>query len=142
MIIRTVQELITPWMQSTRKFSATQSSLKAVICSIQRCHFEQVKVTIPVVLKVLKAILLESDDEETELGKLFDATIGIADSIHSVSVKLVRVSYFTSYQTIFRINNIFFRVLFLLLLTGRCNNWKALGSTWSIYSTNNGSCFS
>ncbi|KAJ0090255.1 hypothetical protein Patl1_12539 [Pistacia atlantica] len=66
------------------------SGLSKVLLFTQRRHFEQVKVAVPVILKVLKSVSSESDDENTE--PLFDRAIGIADSIHAVCAKLVLVS--------------------------------------------------
>ncbi|GAV70567.1 Kinetochor_Ybp2 domain-containing protein [Cephalotus follicularis] len=63
------------------------SGLSKVLLSIQRRHFEQVKVTVPVILKVLKTMMSESY-EETELADLFDKAIGIASSIRAVCVKV------------------------------------------------------
>ncbi|XP_031279613.1 aberrant root formation protein 4 isoform X1 [Pistacia vera] len=62
------------------------SGLSKVLLLTQRRHFEQVKVAVPVILKVLMNVSSESDDENTE--PLFDRAIGIADSIHAVCAKL------------------------------------------------------
>ncbi|KAL5853158.1 hypothetical protein ACOSQ3_008276 [Xanthoceras sorbifolium] len=64
------------------------SGLSKVLLSTQRRHFEQVKVVVPIVVKVLKTVSSESDDEDTELQDLFDRAIGIADSIHEVCDKM------------------------------------------------------
>ncbi|KAI9191751.1 hypothetical protein LWI28_012963 [Acer negundo] len=64
------------------------SGLSKVLLSTQRRHFEQVKVVVPVVVKVLKTVSSESDDEDTELQDLFDRAIGIADSIRGLCDKL------------------------------------------------------
>ncbi|GLT76836.1 hypothetical protein SLA2020_484720 [Shorea laevis] len=74
--------------KSTACVSPLVSGLSKVILSIKRRHFEQVKVTIPVIIMALKTMSLESDDDITELENLFETAIGVADSIHSVSVKL------------------------------------------------------
>lgn len=60
-----------------------------VILSIQRRHFEQVKEAVPIIVKVLKVVSWESDDEETEVESLFDRAVDIANSIHGVCTKLV-----------------------------------------------------
>ncbi|KAF5748146.1 hypothetical protein HS088_TW04G00096 [Tripterygium wilfordii] len=64
------------------------SGLSKVFLSIKRCHFEQVKEAVPVILDVLKAVCSESDDGPTQFMDLFDRTIKIAGSIHAVCVKL------------------------------------------------------
>ncbi|KAH7524583.1 hypothetical protein FEM48_Zijuj06G0134900 [Ziziphus jujuba var. spinosa] len=69
-------------------FTPLLTGLSKVFLSIQRRHFEQVKVAVPVILKVLKAISFESDGKHTELQDLFDAALGIANSIHAVCAKL------------------------------------------------------
>lgn len=62
------------------------SILFPVFLSTQRRHFEQIKVAIPVIIKVLKDTLSES---EGELEDFFDRPITIAESIHGVCIKLV-----------------------------------------------------
>lgn len=64
------------------------SGLSKVILYIQRRHFEQVKVAVPVIVSVLKVISLESEDGDTEIEGLFDRAVGIANSIHAVCTKL------------------------------------------------------
>ncbi|XP_059461352.1 aberrant root formation protein 4 isoform X2 [Corylus avellana] len=64
------------------------SGLSKVILSIQRHHFEQVKEAVPIIVKVLKVVSWESNDEETEVESLFDTAVGIANSINGVSTKL------------------------------------------------------
>ncbi|XP_021887767.1 aberrant root formation protein 4 [Carica papaya] len=59
--------------------------LSRVFLSTQRRHFEQIKVAIPVIIKVLKDTLSES---EGELEDFFDRPITIAESIHGVCIKL------------------------------------------------------
>ncbi|KAJ9184066.1 hypothetical protein P3X46_007846 [Hevea brasiliensis] len=61
--------------------------LSKVFISLQRRHFEQVKVAIPVILNVLKAACSELGDEDTECMNLFCRAIGIADSIRAVCAK-------------------------------------------------------
>lgn len=63
--------------------------LVSVFLSIQRRHFEQIKVAVPVIVKVVKAISSESDYEDTELETLFDRVVKNAQSIQEVSTKLV-----------------------------------------------------
>jgi hypothetical protein len=53
---------------------------------IQRRHYEQLKVAVPIVLNVLKDISLETD---VQVEDLFDKALGIASSIRDVSSKLV-----------------------------------------------------
>ncbi|KAM4122662.1 hypothetical protein ACB094_01G101500 [Castanea mollissima] len=64
------------------------SGLSKVFLSIQRRHFEQVKVAVPVIVSVLKVISLEPEDGDTEIDGLFDRAVGIANSIHEVCTKL------------------------------------------------------
>ncbi|PON71289.1 Glomulin/ALF [Parasponia andersonii] len=64
------------------------SGLSKVFISIQRRHFEQLKAVVPVVLKVLKVISLESDDDSTELTDLFEGALSIANSVHAICSKL------------------------------------------------------
>jgi len=60
----------------------------SVLLSIQRRQFEQVKVAVPIILNILKAVSLES--EEAELEDVFDTAVEIANSIYEVCNKLVR----------------------------------------------------
>lgn len=60
----------------------------SVFISIQRRQFEQVKVAVPIILNILKAVSLES--EEAELEDVFDTAVEIANSIYEVCNKLVR----------------------------------------------------
>ncbi|OMO61612.1 YAP-binding/Alf4/Glomulin [Corchorus capsularis] len=64
------------------------TGLSKVFLSLQRRHFEQIKVAVPAIVKVVKAITSESDYEDSDLESLFDRVINIADSIHAVSSKL------------------------------------------------------
>ncbi|XP_021276162.1 aberrant root formation protein 4 isoform X2 [Herrania umbratica] len=64
------------------------SGLSKVFLSIPRRHFEQIKVAVPVVVKVVNTISSESDYEDSELETLFDRTVNIAHSIQVVSTKL------------------------------------------------------
>lgn len=57
--------------------------------SLQRRHFEQVKVAVPIIVKVLKGQSLELEDEDPEFKNLFDRAMGIAKSIRVVCLKLV-----------------------------------------------------
>ncbi|XP_020879524.1 aberrant root formation protein 4 isoform X3 [Arabidopsis lyrata subsp. lyrata] len=59
--------------------------LSKVFISIQRRHYEQLKVAVPIVLNVLKDISLETD---VQVEGLFDKALGIASSIRDVSSKL------------------------------------------------------
>ena len=59
----------------------------SVFISIQRRQFEQVKEAVPIILNVLKAVALDSDDAELE--GVFDRAVGIANSIYEVCNKLV-----------------------------------------------------
>ena len=61
-----------------------------MIRSIQRRHFEQIKVVVPVVLNALKAVDFETCDEDVKCDTLYDRAMDIANSIQSVCVKLVR----------------------------------------------------
>ncbi|KAK9279233.1 hypothetical protein L1049_012911 [Liquidambar formosana] len=69
-------------------FAPLLRGLSKVFLSIQRRHFEQVKVAVPVILNVLKAVSSESEDEDSDSEDLFDRAIGIANSIKAVCIKL------------------------------------------------------
>lgn len=58
----------------------------SVLISIRRRQFQQVKETIPIILNVLKAVSLKSDEE---LDNVFDRAVEIANSIYEVCDKLV-----------------------------------------------------
>jgi hypothetical protein len=60
-----------------------------VLLAIQRRHFEQVKVAVPVILNVLKAVCSEFSARDTECMNLFIRALGIADSIRAICAKLV-----------------------------------------------------
>lgn len=62
------------------------SGLSKVLISIRRRQFQQVKETIPIILNVLKAVSLKSDEE---LDNVFDRAVEIANSIYEVCNKLV-----------------------------------------------------
>ncbi|XWS72720.1 hypothetical protein CRYUN_Cryun02cG0064700 [Craigia yunnanensis] len=64
------------------------SGLSEVFLSIRRRHFEQIKVAVPVIVKVVNAISSESDYEDTELETLFDRVVKNAHCIQAVSTKL------------------------------------------------------
>ncbi|KAL5559714.1 hypothetical protein UlMin_035925 [Ulmus minor] len=64
------------------------NGLSKVFLSIQRRQFEQLKVAVPVVLKVLKTICFEPNTEDTELKNVLDRALRIANSIHAVCTKL------------------------------------------------------
>ncbi|ONI34543.1 hypothetical protein PRUPE_1G486500 [Prunus persica] len=64
------------------------NGLSKVFLSLQRRHFEQVKVAVPIIVKVLKARSLELEDEDPEFKNLFDRAMSIANSIRAVCVKL------------------------------------------------------
>ncbi|KAH9798922.1 Aberrant root formation protein 4 [Citrus sinensis] len=63
------------------KLVATCSPRDMLSILCERRHFEQAKVAVPVILKVLKTVSLEEDDENRECQHLFDQAIGIADAI-------------------------------------------------------------
>lgn len=67
----------------------------SVFISIRRRQFEQVKEAVPVILNVLKAVSLESDEEE--LDNVFDRAVEIANSIYEVCKKLVVCQFNTIY---------------------------------------------
>ncbi|KHN22518.1 Aberrant root formation protein 4 [Glycine soja] len=58
----------------------------SILCN--RRQFEQVKVAVPIILNILKAVSLES--EEAELEDVFDTAVEIANSIYEVCNKLER----------------------------------------------------
>ncbi|XP_061366322.1 aberrant root formation protein 4-like [Gastrolobium bilobum] len=58
-----------------------------IFFSIQRRQFEQVKEAVPMILNVLKAVSLESD--EADLEGVFDRAVQIANSICEVCNKRV-----------------------------------------------------
>ncbi|KAJ7966234.1 Aberrant root formation protein 4 [Quillaja saponaria] len=62
------------------------SGLSKVFLSLQRRHFEHIKVAVPIILNVLKAVPLELD--EGELVDIFERAVGIANSIHAICTKL------------------------------------------------------
>lgn len=62
------------------------SGISKVLISIRRRQFQQVKETIPIILNVLKAVSLKSDEE---LDNVFDRAVEIANSIYEVCDKLV-----------------------------------------------------
>ncbi|KAL1194971.1 Aberrant root formation protein 4 [Cardamine amara subsp. amara] len=66
-------------------FTPLLHGLAKVFTSIQRRHYEQLKVAVPVVLNVLKDISLETN---MQVEDLFDMALGIAVSIRDVSSKL------------------------------------------------------
>ncbi|XP_061363892.1 aberrant root formation protein 4 isoform X2 [Gastrolobium bilobum] len=66
------------------------SGLSKVFISIQRRQFEQVKEAVPMILNVLKAVSLESD--EADLEGVFDRAVEIANSICEVCNKLESVA--------------------------------------------------
>ena len=62
----------------------------SVFTSIKRRHFEQVQVAVPIILNVLKAVALDSDDaDDAELESVFHRAVGIANSLYEVCNKLV-----------------------------------------------------
>ncbi|PRQ26673.1 putative YAP-binding/ALF4/Glomulin [Rosa chinensis] len=63
------------------------SVFSKVFPCLKRRHFEQVKEATGIILKVLKTVSLELEDE-AELQKMFDRAVGIANSIHAVCLKL------------------------------------------------------
>lgn len=64
------------------------SGISKVLLAIQRRHFEQVKVAVPVILNVLKAVSSEFSARDTECMNLFIRALGIADSIRAICAKL------------------------------------------------------
>ena len=76
-------------LQWAEKVVGPYSFWFSVFLSIQRRHFEQVKVAVPVIVSVLKVISSEPEDGDTEIDGLFDRAVGIANSIHEVCTKLV-----------------------------------------------------
>ncbi|PNT33835.1 hypothetical protein POPTR_006G259600v4 [Populus trichocarpa] len=64
------------------------SGISKVLLAIQRRHFEQVKVAVPVILNVLKAVCSEFSARDTECMNLFIRALGIADSIRAICAKL------------------------------------------------------
>ncbi|KAF8393088.1 hypothetical protein HHK36_021329 [Tetracentron sinense] len=70
-------------------FSPLLGGLSKVFLCIQRRHFEQIKVAVPVILNVLKAVSSESDDgDKGSVTDLIGRAINIATSIQSVIQKL------------------------------------------------------
>ncbi|XP_027331987.1 aberrant root formation protein 4 isoform X2 [Abrus precatorius] len=63
------------------------TGLSKVFISIRRRQFEQVKEAVPIILNVLKAVSLESEEE---LENVFDRAVEIANSIYEVFIKLER----------------------------------------------------
>lgn len=75
--------------KATNYIAPFLSGLSKVICSIQRRHFEQIKVVVPVVLNALKAINFETSEGDVKCDILYGRAMDIASSIQSVCVKLV-----------------------------------------------------
>nr|AMK47960.1 putative aberrant root formation protein [Lupinus angustifolius] len=72
------------------------AGLSKVFVLIKRRQFEQAKEAIPIILNVLTAVSLESEDEELE--GVFERAVEIANSIYEVCNKLALVSVSLSYQ--------------------------------------------
>lgn len=85
--------------------------LVSVFPIIERRHFEQVKVAVPGVLKILKSIATETDNEDADIEDLFNKTIGIASSIYTICVKLVG-----DYCTILFIKAVIVSIQILMLI--------------------------
>ncbi|XVE97367.1 hypothetical protein REPUB_Repub03eG0013700 [Reevesia pubescens] len=64
------------------------SGLSDVFRFIRRRHFEQIKVAVPVVVKVVKAISSELDYEDTELEHLFIRVVSNVHTVQEVSTNL------------------------------------------------------
>nr|XP_010913381.1 aberrant root formation protein 4 isoform X2 [Elaeis guineensis] len=76
--------------QEQTYFILLLSRLSKVLDHTQRRHVEQVKVAIPVILKVLNAISSVSNDEDKDsLNDLFGAAISIGTSIQAICEKMV-----------------------------------------------------
>ncbi|XP_019051703.1 PREDICTED: aberrant root formation protein 4 isoform X2 [Nelumbo nucifera] len=69
-------------------FSPLLSGFSRVFLCIQRCHFEQIKVAVPGILNVLKAITSESDADKDSVKDLIVRAISIATSMQAVCQKL------------------------------------------------------
>lgn len=72
---------------------------------LERRHFEQVKEATGIILKVLKAVSSELE-VETELQKLFDRAVDIANSIRAVCMKLVSDNFILGYSCFMAIDGI------------------------------------
>ncbi|KAH9625296.1 hypothetical protein KSS87_009054 [Heliosperma pusillum] len=59
-----------------------------VFLSIQRRHFEQIKVAVPIILNALKAASFDLDDGDVGFEKLFEGAVAIAGSIQATCKKL------------------------------------------------------
>lgn len=105
----------------------------SVILAIQRRQYEQVKVAVPVVLNVLKAITSESDDEQENIEDLFSRAICIANSIQAVSSKLVSDRENLS---------IFYEVILVFLLDPySCSSFFTLQSRMPDWGKNSTRCW-
>ncbi|XP_027182682.1 aberrant root formation protein 4 isoform X2 [Coffea eugenioides] len=69
-------------------FAPLLSGFPKVFVSIRKRQFEQVKAAVPVILNALKAIVLDSDDEDADLGDIFHKANCIADSMKAVCLEL------------------------------------------------------
>lgn len=69
-----------------------------MIHSIQRRHFEQIKVVVPVVLNALKAVDFGTSDGDVKCDTLYGRAMDIASSIQSVCGKLVCCVVLMSYS--------------------------------------------
>ncbi|XP_022131885.1 aberrant root formation protein 4 isoform X1 [Momordica charantia] len=74
--------------KATNYIAPFLSGLSRVIRSIQKRHFEQIKVVVPVVLNALKAVDFETNDGDVKCDTLHGQAMDIASSIQSVCAKL------------------------------------------------------
>ncbi|XP_074312842.1 aberrant root formation protein 4 [Silene latifolia] len=59
-----------------------------VFLSIQRRHFEQIKVALPIILNALKTASFDLDDCDVGVDKLFEGAVAVAGSIQATCKKL------------------------------------------------------
>nr|XP_017253798.1 PREDICTED: aberrant root formation protein 4 isoform X2 [Daucus carota subsp. sativus] len=74
--------------KSCRYYAFIFSGIAKVFPFIKRRHFEHVKTAVPGVLNILSSISMETDHEDADVEDLFNKTVEIASSIHTICVKL------------------------------------------------------
>lgn len=81
-------EALSKTLKASAYIAPLLTGLSKVILSTRRHHFEQAKVALPIIVRVLKFVSLGSEDAETEVVRLFDRAVGIASSLLAVCSKL------------------------------------------------------
>lgn len=132
------------WLSVTCLLYTILSQLQfvgSVLDRTQRHHVEQVKVAIPVILKVLNAISSESNDEDRDsLNDLFGAAISIGTSIQAICEKMVCICLVVAaiLTLMFVLMALFMFSSFLWCAIGGKKAGRASGYTWSLCPTKHG----